>query len=333
MTEGHRGRYLWTDGFAVVNFLTLYRSTGDKKYLSLAKRLIHHVHSILGFTRDGRTRLPGATEEWPLKGGLRIGKIDESGDDGDGQYFHYLTVWMFALNRYTLITGEEWYNQQAITLAEAILPKFMVNWEVAWPRMFWKMSMDLSEPLVMREGNLDPIDGYVTYKLLQAASGDSKTLEMEIATLKKCVDTKWKDYTSSDTLDIGMTLWTAHWLQNDEQWASYLCQRALECLGKLKEKGYFTRPTSKRLAFREFGTALGVQCVDVRKSGLEGLADSICSQWEDAGLVPEPSREQEGRMAGLMPITAVMYATALIPGVMLQATGEGFSGTPVDTAA
>src|SRR5699024_8730981 len=90
---GHRGRYLWTDAFGVLNFLTLQRessSNGDdassEKYLTLAKRLVHAVHEVLGRTRDGTERLPSATEEEPLKGGLRIGKIQESGPDGDGQY-------------------------------------------------------------------------------------------------------------------------------------------------------------------------------------------------------------------------------------------------------
>ncbi len=38
--------------------------------------------------------------------------------------------------------------------------------------MYWKMSIDLSRPLVTSEGNLDPYDGYVTYRIVDdAASG------------------------------------------------------------------------------------------------------------------------------------------------------------------
>ena len=117
--EGHRGRYLWTDGFAVVNFITLYKETSDSRYLQLATRLIHTVHDVLGRTRDGSARLPNATDEFPLKGGLRIGKHSASGPDGDGQYHHYLTIWMFALNRMTIASGEKWYNDQAISLSES----------------------------------------------------------------------------------------------------------------------------------------------------------------------------------------------------------------------
>ena len=319
MAEGHKGRYLWTDGFAVVNFLTFYVETKDERYLTLAKRLIQTVHNILGRTRDAKSKLPGATDEYPLNGGLRIGKIDEAGSNGDGQYFHYLTVWMFALSRMTLVTLDDWYNNQAVSLARVVLPRFMTNMDADRPRMFWKMSMDLSRPLVMSEGNLDPIDGYVTYKLLQAASGKATVLDQEIKALKKIVDTKWQHYSSTDPLDLGMTLWTAHWLRKDEEWASVLCQRAASCLKRLLSSGYFQNPTARRLAFREFGTALGVQSVDVQdKSGLVSLPDLICAAWEDAGLVPEPSRPQQGRIAELMPITAVMYSTALTPGVMMQ---------------
>ncbi len=38
--------------------------------------------------------------------------------------------------------------------------------------MYWKMSIDLSRPLVTSEGNLDPYDGYITYRIVdEAASG------------------------------------------------------------------------------------------------------------------------------------------------------------------
>ncbi len=39
------------------------------------------------------------------------------------------------------------------------------------------MSIDLSRPVVASEGNLDPIDGYVTYRLLQETSEDKNVLK------------------------------------------------------------------------------------------------------------------------------------------------------------
>ena len=229
MSEGHRGRYLWTDGFAVVNFITLSKETSDDKYLGLADRLIQTVHDVLGRTRDGSSRLPNATDEYPLRGGLRIGKHHATGSDADGQYHHYLTIWMFALNRMSIASKKEWYNDQAISLAKAIHPRFMIDRDSSRPRMFWKMSMDLKTPLVFSEGNLDPIDGYVIFNLLQQTAG-SEVLAQEISEYKKILDTKWQRYASDDPLDLGMTLWTAHWFKKKEEWATALTEKAFRCL-------------------------------------------------------------------------------------------------------
>ena len=46
--SNHPKRYLWTDAFAVCNFLELYNRTNEKKYLNLAHGLIYQVHHILG---------------------------------------------------------------------------------------------------------------------------------------------------------------------------------------------------------------------------------------------------------------------------------------------
>jgi hypothetical protein len=132
---GFKGRYLWTDAFGVVNFLTLYKETGDDTYLSLAKNLTRKVHDVQGRTRDGKSRLPGATDENPLGGGLRIGKEEAAGSDCDGQYHHYLTLWMFALNRLSMAANDPSYNTQAISLAKAIHPRFFVDRSSSHPRM------------------------------------------------------------------------------------------------------------------------------------------------------------------------------------------------------
>jgi len=117
-------RYLWTDAFAVCNFLELYRQTDNPEYKHLALRLIDQVHKILGRHREDDQRkgwISGLHEQegssHPTRGGLRIGKkLNErrSGDpvdervewDRDGQYYHYLTKWMHALNRAGRVTGD-----------------------------------------------------------------------------------------------------------------------------------------------------------------------------------------------------------------------------------
>ena len=72
----HPKRYLWTDAFAVCNYLELFRQTNDKTYMHLALRLVDQVHHILGRHRDDDPRngwISGLDEEvgelHPTKGG------------------------------------------------------------------------------------------------------------------------------------------------------------------------------------------------------------------------------------------------------------------------
>jgi hypothetical protein len=113
----------------------LSKEKDDERFLVHAQRLSETVHDVLGRTRDGKSRLPGATDQNPLGGGLRIGKEEESGPDGDGQYHHYLTLWMFALNRLAMATQDTAYNEQAISLARAMHPHFFIDRKAPHPRM------------------------------------------------------------------------------------------------------------------------------------------------------------------------------------------------------
>jgi hypothetical protein len=73
-------RYLWTDAFAVCNFLELYQRTGDEHFKQLALRLVEQVHGVLGRHRadDSRTGWISGLDErsggmHPTSGGPRIG--------------------------------------------------------------------------------------------------------------------------------------------------------------------------------------------------------------------------------------------------------------------
>jgi hypothetical protein len=302
---GHRGRYLWTDAFGVVNFITLHKETNDTAYLTRAIRLAETVHNVLGRTRDGKNWLPGASDANPVGGGLRIGKEDEAGSDGDGQYHHYLTLWMFALNRLSMATNEKIYNDQAIALAKAIHPHFFVYREGPHPRMVWKISMDRQHALVNYQGNLDPIDGLLIFRKLQAASDNKTVLAEEIADYQRIIDLKGKHFVSHDTLDLGMTLWSAHWLADKEAYFMNLQQQAESQLKNLYSQGYLKVATSKRLAFREYGTCLGIGCLGDPDDQLQNFRDSIIETWE---------RYRDDTPRDLRPISEVMRAAALIPG-------------------
>ena len=72
-------RYLWTDAFAVCNFLELYRQTGDEKYKDLALRLVDQVHNILGRHRedDPRTGWISGLDEQEGKMHPTIGGLED----------------------------------------------------------------------------------------------------------------------------------------------------------------------------------------------------------------------------------------------------------------
>ncbi|PCH35078.1 hypothetical protein WOLCODRAFT_91398 [Wolfiporia cocos MD-104 SS10] len=266
LAGGHRGRYLWTDAFAVLNLVTLGTTSSNPAYLTFAARLI-----------DTRARLPGASDAHPLAGGLRIGKEadeDDPSGDGDGQYYHYLTLWL------------------AVELARAIHPRFVYDRARARLRMYWKMSVYLARPAVRREGNLDPIDGYAVYSLLDRDAQERGVLAREIGEYRRMLEDKWPRYVSDDPLDLGMTLWTAHWFDGEEEWAARLTQRAITCL-----RAYPPRPTTYRLAFRESGACkLWERCIE-----------QILSAWNRDG------DEMSAQDASLVPIT-VVAASAVVPG-------------------
>ena len=109
-------------------------------------------------------------EKHPTKAGLRIGKeMPERREDQpyheqeewnrDGQYFHYLTRWVSALLEAHRESGEEKYATWA---AELLLTseKFIYR-KGNQLRMYWKMSTDLSRPLVFSMGAHDPLEGLI----------------------------------------------------------------------------------------------------------------------------------------------------------------------------
>jgi hypothetical protein len=293
-------RYLWTDAFAVCNFLELYRRTNDEKFRDLALRLVDQVHTSLGRHRDDDPRtgwISGLGEEegrrHPTIGGLRIGKelnergpgepFDESLEwERDGQYYHYLTKWMHALNRVSRVTGEAAYNAWALELAKTAHARFTV---VPSPggrkRMVWKMSIDLSRPLVLSMGQHDPLDGLVTFSQLQAtarrefAGTAAPRLDAEILDLAGICN--GRSLATDDPLGLGGLLFDA-------------CRIAqLRSLGAFAPAGLLVEvlaaarlglesfavdnplrlPVEYRLAFRELGLTIGLQGVEKMKKLVE----------------------------------------------------------------
>ena len=124
--------------------------------------------------------------------------------DRDGQYFHYLTKWMHALDRVARVTGEFAYSRWAVELARISRARFVYS-SGKEKRMYWKMSTDLSYPLVRSMGFHDPLDGLVTYtQLAETAAKDPEMpieLETEIADMASMC--KGRSWATDDPLGIG----------------------------------------------------------------------------------------------------------------------------------
>ncbi|KAK8114988.1 uncharacterized protein PG998_000460 [Apiospora kogelbergensis] len=316
---GDRGRYLWTDAFGVVNFVTLHHTTGEDRYLEPARRLVQAVHDTLGRTRDGSSRLPHASDAEPLKGGLRIGKVDETGPDGDGQYHHYLTLWMFALSRLAIASGDVRYNDLAIQLANAIHPHFMTLRSDGELSMVWKVSTDMSRPLSRSKGHLDDVTGYVVFEQLGSTArwfgrSNDQPLLAEMEQYWAMMERSRPLRSSTDMLDLGMSLWVAHFpsRRGDE------LLRELGTHGNSIARNVFLerldepcsslrRSAARRLAFRELGACLGIQCYVRDDADLVTSAAAIVNFWE--------SHVADSTPDDLVAITQVMLAAALIPGV------------------
>ena len=104
------------------------------------------------------------------------------------------------------------YNDLAVQLIKAVHRRFVYAGAGGDLHMRWKMSVDLRFAWVVSEGNLDPMDGYAVYRLLQEraqAGGAPAVLEAEIADLETLVHKKCHRFWSEDALDLGAALWVA----------------------------------------------------------------------------------------------------------------------------
>lgn len=348
-------RYLWTDAFAVCNFLGLYRQTNRREFLDLAVKLVDQVHHILGRHRHDDARqgwISGLPEQegerHPTSGGLRIGKTlnerprDQPADqrqewDRDGQYYHYLTKWMHALHRLSQETGESDYDVWAAELAVAAQSAFTRYSFPGGPkRMVWKMSIDLTRPLVPSMGQHDPLDGLITCLELLECVDKTRAIDLRptAATLTAmCAGGNWL---TDDTLGVGGLLDAASRL------ARLIFNRGVERRPLLRRilieaeisfsttaiSSLLMEPDEHRLAFRELGLSIGLH-------GLERIKGIVARDQELAAIVnrllvyesvgeqiesfwSSPAHRRSRTWADHQNINTVMLATSLAPDGYLE---------------
>jgi hypothetical protein len=270
-------RYLWTDAFGVVLYVSLYRELGESRWLDEAQRLVADVERVLGRPR-----------------GVRIGEAA----DRDGQYFHYLAMWLFALARLGDVKTE--YRERGVALARDIHPAFVIPGR----SVVWKMREDLSGPYPgYGLGAMDAYDGYVSYRLL-----DSDALALEIADMSALIEQTWHKLEIDQDLGLGMMLWLAHFFPG-ESWAVAQTKRALRTLDMMwvDPLGYFCRAPlmqSTKFAFTNYGVSLGLQPTDQWPERVERV-NAFFEHWR---LGDEYDREA---------ITWVMACASHLPGLFI----------------
>jgi hypothetical protein len=355
-------RYLWTDAFAVCNYLGLARTTGEQAYTELAIQLVNQVHHTLGRHRDDDKRtgwISGLSEYdgelHPTRGGLRIGKalperaadepIDENLEwDRDGQYFHYLGKWMHTLDQVTRDTQQPRFNIWSRELAHSAFEAFTYAPSSRWqpPRMFWKMSIDLTRAQVASMGQHDPLDGYITSLQLrttattlpQPAAGP----DLEDETSQFAAMLKWGDLATTDPLGLGGLLIDAYRVQQlmqqgplvDEQMLDNLLSASLTGLRYYAQKGELQQPAHYRLAFRELGLAIGLHAVQRMQQVVEDEAQQAPSNPQPGKLLNalmqylplrdeieafwrDPEHQRSPTWTEHQDINEVMLATSLAP--------------------
>ncbi len=353
-------RYLWTDAFAVCNALALADATGDVRSRRMADTLVEQVHAVLGRHRSDDPRrgwLSGLAEDearrHPTCAGLRIGKplperlphepFDERLEwDRDGQYFHYLTRWMQALEQRARWSGEPESHRWAQELFVAAHRGFVSRARSGALRMCWKMSIALDRPLVASMGQHDPIDGLVTGLALRATAeslpGASQVPDFDSSLADFASLASQQPIETTDLLGIGGLLMDA----------GRVAQLVLE--GRLADDGLFdrifagaarsldavdlerelARPPARRLAFRELGAAIGLAALEPieRLSGARAsspsearmpfsrpealraareIGEAICAFWHDR------TQRFAGTWQEHVDINDVMLATVLLP--------------------
>lgn len=271
-------RYLWTDAFGVVLLTSLHAELGEARFLDEAEAVVAEVDRVLGR---------------PV--GLRIGEAP----DRDGQYFHYLAMWIFALWR--LGAHRPGYGERALALARAIHPRFVRPGR----GVVWKMEEDLSAPYPgFGLGAIDPFHGYVVWRLVGA-----QPLEREIGELRALVDAASPSLRVTQDLGLGMLLWLSHFFP-DERWAATQRERALRTLDQMwiDPPGYFCREPGLpdvRFAFTNYGVSLGLQAVgapDARVARMHAYFDAYRS----------------GTSYDVDAITHVMACSSRLPGLFLR---------------
>jgi hypothetical protein len=179
---------------------------------------------------------------------------------------------MRALDSLARQTRDGRYNRWARELAAVAFAAFTIQAPDGKKRLVWKMSIDLSRPLVTSQGKHDALEGLITCGQLQATAehlglfGDGgPSLREERAGFEEMTksDAAWS---TSDPLGLGELLsdaWRVRQLETEGRGFEHplltrLLSSALEGMAQFASSNGLGRPALARLPFRELGLAIGL---------------------------------------------------------------------------
>jgi hypothetical protein len=214
-------------------------------------------------------------------------------------------------------------------------------------RMYWKMSIDLSRPLVDSMGQHDPLDGLITYQQLETTAKQFAETQAEPGLKAEIVDMTAMcaagNWSTEDPLGIGGLLTDAYKLVQLIDTHQLHETARLESVLHDIEIGLHTfvmhnplnLPAEQRLAFRELGLAIGLHTIDKMQktiaqhpggfTNVDPLSTTLTNLsrfypvygfikdfWLDAGHRSVSSWQEHAD------INNVMLATCLAPGCYLE---------------
>jgi hypothetical protein len=219
---------------------------------------------------------------------------------------------MRALDSLARHTNDGRYNRWARELAAVAFAAFTVEPPDSRRRLVWKMSIDLSRPLVTTQGKHDALEGLITCGQLQATAehlglhDEGPSLREERAGFEAMTRTD-AGWSTSDPLGLGELLsdaWRVRQLETEGRGFEHplltrLLSSALEGMAQFASSNGLGRPALARLPFRELGLAIGlhtlqrlseestlpsadVELLDAMRPALE-LGSEIDAYWLEPG--------------------------------------------------
>eukprot|EP01059_Diplonema_ambulator_P002530 TRINITY_DN12156_c0_g1_i1.p1 TRINITY_DN12156_c0_g1~~TRINITY_DN12156_c0_g1_i1.p1 ORF type:complete len:396 (+),score=112.85 TRINITY_DN12156_c0_g1_i1:254-1441(+) len=249
-----RGRLLHADAVGVVNFLSLYHYYDKPRvFAEKARDLVHRVHDVLGRGRvlkkgEEPPRLGEATDENPLLGGLRTGKVmGENRPAGDGQQWYATVMWAFSLNRLAVALDDPYYNtlaaQLLIVSGIKFLQKTIPAGDEAVPvssiyTLATRMSIDLSQALPGQHRASDTLIGALVVGIVLNGMGPNADAQIRksLEGIEKRLTRMWEgtspeeiEKLRSDPMQVGDLLMAAAWGER-RSWSKDVTDMSLDAL-------------------------------------------------------------------------------------------------------